>query len=113
MNNNISMNTGAKIFALTTALPSSVVIDYNLAATTATFASLPDGRTTASPATFTSWTGYQAHGATGDPGFVNRSGRDYRLSAGSPAIDRGTAIGGITDSWAGTAPDIGRFERQP
>ncbi|MGZ8822311.1 MAG: right-handed parallel beta-helix repeat-containing protein [Aeromicrobium sp.] len=113
MNNIVSMNTGAKIFALTTALPSSVVIDYNLASTTGTFASLPDGRTTTSGATFTSWTGYQTHGATGDPGFVNRAARDYRLSTGSPAIDRGTTINGVIDSWSGAAPDIGRFERAP
>ncbi len=69
---------------------------------------------------------------TSDPLFVNpgSGGSDldmtdpdrlsgYRLQPGSPAIDAGTFIAGVTrDFWgnsvpAGTAPDIGVFEAQP
>jgi hypothetical protein len=35
---------------------------------------------------------------------------DYRPHAGSPAIDAGRTIPGITDGFAGTAPDIGAYE---
>ena len=34
----------------------------------------------------------------------------YIPAAGSPAIDRGTAITGITDGFGGSAPDLGAFE---
>jgi hypothetical protein len=57
-----------------------------------------------------------------DPRFVNQAGGDYRLSAGSPAIDRGEAVGWSSDldgrsvprdgNGDGTAqPDIGAYER--
>jgi hypothetical protein len=42
------------------------------------------------------------------PGFISTSTRDYRLAAGSAAIDRGFPISGIT--YAGSAPDIGAYE---
>jgi len=35
---------------------------------------------------------------------------DLRLSASSPAVDAGVAIPGITDGFAGTAPDLGAYE---
>jgi hypothetical protein len=42
--------------------------------------------------------------------FVSVNARDFRLVAGSPAIDAGVVIPGITDGYAGSAPDIGAFE---
>ena len=45
-----------------------------------------------------------------DPRFVNAGAGDYRLAAGSPAIDAGTALPPYTDGFAGSAPDIGAFE---
>ncbi|MEJ7749139.1 MAG: hypothetical protein WKF56_07530, partial [Candidatus Limnocylindrales bacterium] len=36
--------------------------------------------------------------------------RDYRLAAGSPAIDRGADVFGSALPYAGSAPDLGRFE---
>ena len=69
VNNIISVTgTGAKVFGLTTALPSSVVIDHNLARTSGVYASLPDGRSTSDPATFHAWTGYQQHEVSASPG---------------------------------------------
>jgi len=38
---------------------------------------------------------------------VNLATRDYRLQAGSPAIDAGVGLG---STYVGTAPDMGRFE---
>ncbi|MEY4245348.1 MAG: hypothetical protein RLZZ245_2933, partial [Verrucomicrobiota bacterium] len=35
---------------------------------------------------------------------------DFTLKAGSPAIDAGTPINGVTDGFSGTAPDLGAYE---
>ncbi len=45
-----------------------------------------------------------------DPLFVDPP-YDLHLQAGSPAIDAGVAIEGITDGYLGDAPDIGVFEK--
>jgi hypothetical protein len=51
-----------------------------------------------------------------NPLFVNASLADFHLSAGSPAIDKGTTVGDITDVFdsvprpQGTAYDIGAYE---
>jgi hypothetical protein len=112
VNNVVSMTqSGAKIFGLTTALPASVVIDYNLIRTAGQVASLSDGRVTSDMATFTEWTGYQVHGISADARFVDAANRDYRLTASSPAVDSALRLAGISDSWSGTDPDMGRYER--
>lgn len=41
---------------------------------------------------------------------VDRTGRDYRLRSGSPAIDAGANLPGYTDGYAGSAPDVGALE---
>lgn len=52
----------------------------------------------------------------GDPKFVDVGARNFRLQAGSPAIDRGTGVVGTARDFAGTARpqgstlDIGAFE---
>ncbi len=53
-----------------------------------------------------------------DPLFVAPAARDFRLRAGSPAIDAGLALGERTDAGgdgrpAGAAPDLGAYEFQP
>ena len=47
-----------------------------------------------------------------NPLFVNPSagGLGFRLQSGSPAIDAGTVITGVTDIYAGSSPDIGAYE---
>jgi hypothetical protein len=42
--------------------------------------------------------------------FADTINRDFRLKAGSPCIDAGTVIPGITDGFKGSAPDIGAYE---
>ena len=44
-----------------------------------------------------------------DPLFAT-NGPNLTLQSGSPAIDAGTVIPGITDGYAGSAPDLGAFE---
>ena len=47
---------------------------------------------------------------TSSPGFVNAGAGDFRLTAGSPAVNYGTPISGITDGYVGAAPDAGAYE---
>jgi hypothetical protein len=54
--------------------------------------------------------GLEATAVVGDPLFTDAAGRDYSLQAGSPMIDQGVEIAGVTDGFAGAAPDLGAFE---
>jgi len=45
------------------------------------------------------------------PGFANPRKGDYGLAAGSPCIDTGVVIDGVTGKHEGKAPDIGCYER--
>jgi hypothetical protein len=58
---------------------------------------------------YSTWT-KGAHDLEDNPDFVDAAGRDYRLTGGSPCIDAGVAVAGITPSYRGAAPDIGRYE---
>jgi hypothetical protein len=55
-------------------------------------------------------------GQQGDPGFVDEANKDFRLQAGSPAIDAGTAIAEVSEDYHGVPRpqgygyDIGAFE---
>jgi hypothetical protein len=42
--------------------------------------------------------------------FANGAGHDYALRSGSPAIDTGLLIDGVTNGYTGAAPDRGAFE---
>jgi hypothetical protein len=46
-----------------------------------------------------------------DPRFMDTVAYDLRLRSGSPAIDAGIVIPGVTDGFTGAAPDLGAFER--
>jgi len=47
---------------------------------------------------------------TADAKFVDPSNGNFQLRSDSPAIDKGRTISGITDGFAGSAPDIGAYE---
>ena len=51
-----------------------------------------------------------AHDVTADPLFVDPDRYDFRLLPGSPYIDAGIAVTGISEGFRGGAPDIGAFE---
>ncbi|MGG5741905.1 carbohydrate binding domain-containing protein [Bacillus cereus group sp. IBL03679] len=57
-------------------------------------------------------TAYTTHGSdvTHLPGFVDETNHNYHLLSTSPAKDTGIVIPGITDGYAGSAPDIGAYE---
>ena len=55
-------------------------------------------------------TGFEMNGRSGDPLFVSVAPGDYRLLAGSPAIDGALPLPGINDGYFGAAPDIGACE---
>jgi hypothetical protein len=48
--------------------------------------------------------------STSNPGFVDAANSDFHLQAGSPVIDQGRVIAGITGGFVGSAPDIGAYE---
>jgi autotransporter-associated beta strand protein len=50
------------------------------------------------------------HNLHTDPSLVDPANRDFRLQASSPGIDAGTVIPGVTDGYAGSAPDLGALE---
>jgi hypothetical protein len=55
--------------------------------------------------------GMEGTGVVGNPLFADAAGNDFSLLAGSPMIDKGAVIPGITDGYVGSAPDIGAYER--
>ncbi|HEY3437547.1 MAG TPA: hypothetical protein VGK35_07660, partial [Actinotalea sp.] len=97
--------------------PASLVIDHdvvnpgNTSATYGTRVAYVEGHgNTDTLAEFRAWTGYEAHGVQADPAFVDTAAGDYRLRAGSPAVDRGQDLG---EAFTGRAPDAGRYELAP
>lgn len=109
--NNVVSVAGGKIYGLESALPASVVIDYNVLYNSGTgyFASrLGVGLRTL--ADFQAATGRDRHSVFADPRFIAAASGDYSLAAGSPAIDRGTTVAGVTTTFAGTRPDCGYLE---
>jgi hypothetical protein len=112
VNNVISISTGT-IFRIETSLPGSISVDNNLVEVSggAYVASAPGRGSTASLATFRTWTGYEQRGLQADPRFMDAAGNDYRLRVDSPAVDTGAAVPGVTDEHSGAGPDRGYAER--
>ena len=107
--NNLSRQTGDKIYSLDGAIPTSVTIDHDLVwnKAGASIAWKSGVGNTASLSTFRSWTGYDLHGVQADPKLDVAT---WRSRLPSPVVDRGTGISGVTTGFLGRAPDIGRYE---
>lgn len=85
--------------------------DYDLFDSTSGALVLFQGTDFFSIASYFNATGLCQNGVAGDPLFVNSGAGDYRLQAGSPAIDAGVIIQGINNQgFLGVGPDIGAFE---
>ncbi len=112
VNNVISISHG-KVYGIDTALPDSVVVDYNIVHQMpgAGYLATVMGSGTNSLTTFRTWTGFEAHGMVADPRFVDPAGDNFLLGSDSPAVDAGTLIGGVTDGFRGAGPDLGYQER--
>ncbi|MFT3772446.1 MAG: MopE-related protein [Minicystis sp.] len=80
---------------------------YGLVAAGGGAPSFTYGDTFGNPSNNSGWTPGTASKAL-DPQFTNYIGGDYHLNPGSPAIDAGTVISGL--SYLGTAPDMGAVE---
>ena len=51
------------------------------------------------------------HGISADPKLADSKQGDFRLADGSPCVDAGTPVPGITDGrFQGAAPDMGAYE---
>jgi len=112
INNVVSMNNG-KIYGLGAGIPlSTMTIDYNLDYNPGRYVASVSGYGNATTtAQLTSWTGKQASGVNAAPSFVNGAALDFRLTAASAAIDKGTSLPDWTSGYTGNAPDMGRYER--
>jgi hypothetical protein len=95
------------------------VIDYNLYYGNSHGAVERDGalysQAQIANGTYYNQTGYERRGLGADPRFAGPAAADFRLLAGSPAIDRGTDVGLRVDHAGedvpqGAAVDIGAFE---
>ena len=113
--NNVISVSDAKVFGIDTAMPASVVIDYNLVYNTGSgyLATMVGKGATNSLATLGQWLGQDVHGIQADPDFVDMAAHDYRLEPSSPAVDSGVIIPGLTDDYSGAGPDRGSVESTP
>lgn len=59
---------------------------------------------------WTAATQQESNGNVGAPNLIAPATGDYRLGAGSAAIDRGAVLAGINDGYVGIAPDNGAVE---
>lgn len=110
--NNVAIMGSGKIYGFESSVPDSVKIDRNLIhSDTGPIAQVPGRGSTTSLQTFREWTGYERTGLDASPQFVDAADRDFRLTSGSPAVDRGVVVPGVTEGYTGAAPDLGRFER--
>ncbi|HJT97836.1 MAG TPA: hypothetical protein VJ696_05930, partial [Rhodanobacteraceae bacterium] len=55
--------------------------------------------------------GQELHGISADPALANPAGGDFTPNAGSPLLDRGVPIPGVSDAEPDGQPDIGAVER--
>jgi hypothetical protein len=107
--NNIFAGTGYALESWSDQNP--VDFDYDALYTTATGDLINwAGTKYRTIAAFSAATGFESHGISGNPLFVNASAGDFHLSEGSPLIDKAAAIPGISDVFSGNGPDIGCFE---
>ena len=108
---NVLLSNGGPIYHLETP-PSGVTVDHN-DLWNRTGGALVWDKThngTTSWDTFRSWYGYESHGMDADPLIVSTAAHDYHLQSGSPAVNAGSVISGVSSSYLGSGPDIGRYE---
>lgn len=112
ISNNVMYMKAGKVYAFMTAMPANVSIDRNVVyhAGGGTLAYVAGRGSTSSLATLNGWTGFEASGINSDPRFRGPATYDLQLTAASTAVDAGLRFAGITDGFAGSGPDIGRYE---
>ena len=101
-----------RVYSIDSRLPATVKIDRNLAFNpTGGWLGYVSGHgNTRELAVFSKWSGYERSGLATAPLFRDAVRHDYRLSSGSPALDRGLRVRGVTDRVHGAGPDLGRWE---
>ncbi|HLT30409.1 MAG TPA: right-handed parallel beta-helix repeat-containing protein [Myxococcaceae bacterium] len=106
--NNISSNCGLSVRAGTTT--DRVFVDNNLYFNSGGALTFRLGN---SQVNFDRWRndgGHDRESLQADPRFVDARAQDFRLAAGSPALDRGTDV---AEGFCGALPDLGALESCP
>lgn len=113
---NIYWSTGAHptvttLYVLAVSSGHTLVCDYNLFDNAYAHSFIFGVTQYASLAAWSAGTGFDTHSIAGaDPLFTNAGTGDYTLRPGSPAINAGTTVAGISEVVYGSAPDLGAFE---
>jgi parallel beta-helix repeat protein len=89
--NGISCNRRTGNIGIWDSAPSTTTVDHNLVWLSKSGTMYVFGSSYSSLAAMQSATGQEKHGIQADPQFVAPSSGDFRLQAGSPAIDRGNS----------------------
>lgn len=100
--NNVLSSSGTQLYHFDGSM-AGVSVDHNLLWSNNGWLAFVAGRgVTNRLGDLTAWTGFEASGMVANPGFSGSGGRDYRLGAGTPAVDTGLlASGGTGDADAG------------
>jgi hypothetical protein len=111
VNNVVSVATG-KIYGIESALPATVVLDYNdLYNSGPGYFSTILGVGYRNLGSFAAALRQEQHGMGVNPLLVSPGAGEYGLRADSPAVDSGVVLAGVTDGFSGSAPDLGYIER--
>ena len=109
--NNVAVSDD-RLHSIDSTLPDSVVIDRNLIFNPSGgyLAYVAGHGNTDELSELRSWTGQEGGGINAAPRFRQARRHDFRLRAGSPAIDRALRLPEVSERFNGRAPDLGRFE---
>jgi hypothetical protein len=106
--NNIIV-TPTLVWQVLRALDASATVDSNLYQASGQLG-IWAGRDAMRLADWQAATGRDGRSLAADPLLADPANYNLRPQAGSPAVDRGMAVAGVTDGYSGAAPNIGRWE---
>jgi len=111
--NNVVSTSEQQLFFISYPWDPTAVVDHNLYYTTSPIWRFGyiNGTYYGSFATWQTGSTRDTRSLATNPLLADPAVADFRLQAGSPAIDRGVVVAGVTDGYAGSAPDIGAQER--
>jgi parallel beta-helix repeat protein len=111
LRNNILVSDGKPLYYLDN-VPSTVSVDRDILwnRNGTSMAYIPGTGTVSGLANLRTVTGFEKNGFAMDPKFTDFARNNFHLASGSPAVDQGWTLSGVTDGFLGAAPDVGRYE---